>query len=321
MQLGVHPHAILLRTTGGLELRPSSTRMLVPTVIQLCHGATLPCGRRCSRHRLAWTETELLGLIHRVGVAQAAGHAKLQAVSRTDHTSDVRSAQIPRLLFPSLVVTFVMCIVISNITATKGVVLFPALSFHAGPIRVDGLVTDGAFWLFPLSYVIGDVISEVYGFRAMRKVVAVGFVASLASALAFKVAISLPQASFYENQEALHAVVGAVPQILAASLAGFVAGELLNSYVLVTMKARSGERGLWSRLMTSTVVGELADTTIFCLIAASAIGISTGSDLINYIVVGFVWKTLCEASVLPISTTFIKFAKRYEPTYFASVPA
>ena len=112
-----------------------------------------------------------------------------------------------------------------------------------------------------------------------------------------------------------------MPQILAASLAGFVAGELLNSYVLVKMKARSGEHGLWSRLMASTVVGELADTTIFCLIAASAIGISTGSDLINYIVVGFVWKTLCEASVLPISTTFIKFAKRYEPTYFASVPA
>ena len=324
MKLGVHPHAVLLRATGGLELRPSSARMLVPTVIQLCHGAPLPCDRRCSRHRLAWTETALLGLIHRVRVAQAATHAKLQAVSLTDRPTrapEVRSAQIPRLLFPSLVVTFVMCIVISNITATKGVVLFSALSFHAGPIRVDGLVTDGAFWLFPLSYVIGDVISEVYGFRAMRTVVAVGFVASLASALAFKVAISLPQASFYEHQEALQSVVGAVPQILAASLAGFVAGELLNSYVLVTMKARTGERGLWSRLMTSTVVGEFADTTIFCLIAASAIGINTGSDLVNYIVVGFVWKTLCEASVLPISTTFIKFAKRYEPSYFASVPA
>lgn len=229
-----------------------------------------------------------------------------------------RHAQVPRLLFPVLVVAFVVCIIISNIAATKGVVLFPGLDFAAGPLDVNGLVTDGAFWLFPLSYVIGDVISEVYGFRAMRKVVAIGFVTSIAAAAAFKIAIALPGADFYENQEAFSSVVGAVPQILAASLAGFVVGELLNSFVLVKMKERAGERRLWRRLMASTIVGELADTTLFCLIAASAIGISTGSDLFNYIVVGFVWKTLCEASVLPISTAFIRFAKRYEPTYYAS---
>lgn len=234
-----------------------------------------------------------------------------------DPNHRARHAQTPRLLFPTLVVAFVVCIVISNIAATKGVVLFPGLDFEAGPLDVSGLVTDGAFWLFPLSYVIGDVISEVYGFRAMRKVVAIGFVASLASALAFQIAIELPGAGFYENQQAFDSVVGAVPQILTASLAGFVVGELLNSFVLVRMKARTGERRLWSRLMASTVVGELADTTIFCLIAASAIGISTGSDLLNFVVVGFVWKTLCEAAVLPISTAVIGFAKRSEPSYFA----
>lgn len=230
----------------------------------------------------------------------------------------VRSAETPRLLFSILVVAFVVCIVISNIAATKGVVLFPGLDFSAGPLDVQGLVTDGAFWLFPLSYIIGDVISEVYGFRAMRKVVAIGFVAALASAIAFKIVTALPQADFYEGQAAFESVVDAVPQILAASLAGFVVGELLNSFVLVKMKARTGERRLWSRLITSTVVGELADTTIFCLIAASAIGISTGSDLLNYIVVGFVWKTLCEALVLPITTVVIRLAKQYEPSYFAA---
>ena len=103
----------------------------------------------------------------------------------------VRNAVMPALVFPALVVTFVACIIISNIAATKGVVLFPALDFDAGPLTVDGLVTDGAFWLFPLSYVIGDIISEVYGFRAMRRVVAIGFVASIAAAAAFRKSLLL----------------------------------------------------------------------------------------------------------------------------------
>lgn len=233
----------------------------------------------------------------------------------------VRNATTPSLLFPSLVIAFVCAIIISNIAATKGVVIFPGLKINAGPLEVDGLVTDGAFWLFPFAYVIGDIISEVYGFRAMRKVVIIGFVATIGAALAFKIAIALPKASFYENQDAFSSVVGAVPQILGASLAGFAAGELLNSWVLVRMKQRTGEQGLWGRLLASTVVGELADTTIFCLIAASAIGISTGSQMINYIVVGFVWKTLCEAAVLPISTAFSRVVKRREPSYFAGAEA
>ncbi|MEZ5081706.1 MAG: queuosine precursor transporter [Thermoleophilia bacterium] len=233
----------------------------------------------------------------------------------------VRTAATPSMRFPVLVVMFVIAITISNIAATKGVVLFPGLSIDAGPLSVRGLVTDGAFWLFPLSYVIGDVISEVYGFRVMRRVVVIGFLSVLAVAIAFKIAVALPAADFYDGQAAFEAVVDAVPRILAASLAGFVVGELLNSWVLVQMKQRTGERGLVARLMASTVVGELADTTIFCVIAASAIGISTGSDLLNFVVVGFVWKTLCEAAVLPISTAVIAWVKRREPSYFGDASA
>jgi len=229
----------------------------------------------------------------------------------------VRFAAVPTSYFTALVSVFVVGVIVSNITATKGVVLFPELAFSLGPIRVHGLVTDGAFWLFPLSYVIGDVISEVYGFRAMRKVVLLGFVIMTAVAAAFWITIHLPAAGFYENQAALEAVVGVVPQILLASMAGFVAGELLNSYVLVWMKKRTGERTLWARLLGSTVAGELADTTLFCLIAASAIGISTGSDLINYIVVGFVWKTLVEAVMMPVTYVVIAFIKKREPSYWA----
>jgi len=228
----------------------------------------------------------------------------------------VRFAKVPTSYFTTLVCVFVVGVVVSNIVATKGVLLFPGLEFDLGPLHVNGLVTDGAFWLFPFSYVIGDVISEVYGFKAMRKVVLLGFVIMAAVAGAFWITIALPAASFYPNQAALEAVIGVVPQILLASMAGFVAGELLNSYVLVAMKARTGEGTLWARLLGSTVAGELADTTIFCLIAASAIGISTSSDLLNYIVVGFVWKTLVEAVVMPVTYVTIGFIKKREPSYW-----
>lgn len=229
----------------------------------------------------------------------------------------VRFAATPTSYFTALVCIFVVGVVVSNIVATKGVVLFPDLHFELGALKIHGLVTDGAFWLFPLTYVVGDVISEVYGFRAMRRVILLGFVIMAVVAGAFWITIQLPAAGFYENQAALEAVVGVVPQILLASMAGFVAGELLNSYVLVLMKRRTGEKTLWARLLGSTVAGELADTTIFCLIAASAIGISTGSDLVNYIVVGFVWKTLVETVMMPVTYAVIAYIKGKEPTYWS----
>ena len=105
-------------------------------------------------------------------------------MSRTDPLDRVeppepRAADVPGSLFTPFATAFVLIVVISNVSATKGVVLFDSLDFSLGPLDVHGLVTDGAFWLFPLSYVLGDVISEVYGFRAMRRVVLMGFVASL----------------------------------------------------------------------------------------------------------------------------------------------
>ena len=106
--------------------------------------------------------------------------------------------------------------------------------------------------------------------------------------------------------------MGLVPQILAASLAGYLVGQLLNSFTLTRMKAKSGERGLIGRLVASTVVGELGDTVLFCIIAAPVIGISTFSGFLNYVVVGFVWKTLIEVVMLPLTTIVIKWVKSRE---------
>lgn len=211
------------------------------------------------------------------------------------------SSYIPvqKSAYPVLLALFTTIFVLSNIVSTKGV-------------QVGPLVTDGAFFLFPAAYVIGDVISECYGFRAARRAVWTGFLAMIIAISTFYVAILLPAASFYEGQAAFAVTLGLVPRIVVASLSGYAAGQLLNAWLLTLMKDRLGERGLWKRLLGSTVVGEFGDTLIFCLIAAPVIGISTVGDTANYVVVGFVWKTLVEVAVMPITYLVIRRIKAHE---------
>lgn len=211
------------------------------------------------------------------------------------------SSYIPvqKSAYPVLLALFTTIFILSNIVSTKGV-------------QVGPLVTDGAFFLFPAAYVIGDVISECYGFRAARRAVWTGFLAMIIAVSTFYVAILLPAASFYEGQAAFAATLGLVPRIVVASLSGYAAGQLLNAWLLTLMKDRLGERGLWKRLLGSTVVGEFGDTLIFCLIAAPVIGISTVGDTANYVVVGFVWKTLVEVTVMPITYLVIRRIKTHE---------
>lgn len=219
--------------------------------------------------------------------------------------SAVSSANTPqfipvqRSLYPVLGILFVTVFLVSNITATKGVSIGP-------------LVTDGAFFLFPAAYILGDVLSECYGFAAARRVIWTGFAATLIAVASFYIAIALPAADFYDNQEEFSLVLGLIPRIVTASLAGYLVGQLLNSYVLVAMKKRTGERSLWARLLGSTVVGEFGDTLLFCIIAAPAIGISSTTDALNYIIVGFIWKTGIEAVVLPITYAVIRWVKAHE---------
>ena len=211
------------------------------------------------------------------------------------------SSYIPvqKSAYPVLLALFTTIFVLSNIVSTKGV-------------QVGPLVTDGAFFLFPAAYVIGDVISECYGFRAARRAVWTGFLAMIIAVSTFYVAILLPAASFYEGQAAFAVTLGLVPRIVVASLSGYAAGQLLNAWLLTLMKDRLGERGLWKRLLGSTVVGEFGDTLIFCLIAAPVIGISTVGDTANYVVVGFVWKTLVEVVVMPMTYLVIRRIKAHE---------
>ncbi|WP_297589496.1 queuosine precursor transporter [uncultured Corynebacterium sp.] len=207
----------------------------------------------------------------------------------------------PATRSPYSVLLAVFCAVflISNITAQKGVELGP-------------LITDGAFFLFPISYVIGDVIAEVYGFKAARRAIFTGFGIAVLAVVSFHIAIWLPPAGFYDMQDTFAAVLGLVPQIVLASLAGYVVGQLSNAWVLQKMKDRFGTGRLWARLIGSTVVGEFLDTLLFCAIAASVIGIATPGDFINYVLVGFVWKTLMEVILLPVTYPTIAWVRGVE---------
>ena len=211
-----------------------------------------------------------------------------------------RFAQTGRGVYPIIVGIFVSLLLISNIGAVK------LISF--GPI-----ITDGGVFLFPLVYIVGDVLSEVYGFRAARRAILLGFAMSALAAITFWLVQISPPAAGWGNQEAFEAVLGFVPRIVMASIAGYLIGQLLNAYVLVWIKKRTAEKALWLRLLGSTAVGELADTIVFCTIAFY--GVITGVEFLTYVAVGYAYKTLVEVVLLPITYRVIAYVKRREPTY------
>jgi uncharacterized integral membrane protein (TIGR00697 family) len=214
--------------------------------------------------------------------------------------------------YPALVAIFTGLVLISNVTATKGVAF--------GPIIGDwSIITDGGFIVFPLTYVIGDVLSEVYGFAAARRAIFIGFTMEVIAAVAFWVTAYLPAADFYTNQAAFEAMVKSVTQLIVAGLAGFVVGQLVNSWTVVRIKAHTKEKHLWARLLGSTAAGQLADTVVFCSIAAPAIGIGTVGDFLTYVALGWLYKTAVEVLALPVTYRVIAVLKRREPTYQPAV--
>ncbi|TDL37976.1 queuosine precursor transporter [Arthrobacter nitrophenolicus] len=239
----------------------------------------------------------------------ASGQNALPETSAASGTA--RFASIGSPYFGVMLAVMAVVLILSNIGASKGVVL--------GPI-----ITDGGFFLFPLAYILGDVISEVYGFRVARKAILTTFALSVFASLCYWVIIALPgfdDEFGASKQAALEGALGPVPQIVLASLLAFLAGQTINSWILVRMKARTGEKSLWARIMGSSVAGEFVDTLIFCSIAASVIGITDFGMFVNYVVAGFVYKTLVEFILVPVTSLVIGWIKKREPSYGAGALA
>lgn len=203
-------------------------------------------------------------------------------------------------MYDIFAVCFVAFLLLSNIGATKLIALGP-------------LVFDGGAILFPLTYIIGDVLSEVYGFAKARRAIVLGFIIALLASIVFWLIILAPAHESYTDQAAFEAVLGVVPRFVAASLLGYLCGQILNSWVLVKIKARFGENRLWVRLIGSTVAGEFVDSVIFCVVAW--IGVSTAATIANLTVVGFLYKVGVEVVLLPLTYTVIRWVKAHEITY------
>lgn len=218
----------------------------------------------------------------------------------TTHDVRIHYAEHHQRLYPYVLAVFVAVLLISNIAATKLIAIGP-------------LITDGGAFLFPLTYILGDILAEVYGWRSARRAIVTGFAMSILAAVTFFVVQLAPAADAYTNQAAFEAVLGFVPRIVLASVLGYLVGQLLNAYVLVWIKARTKERHLWVRLLGSTVVGEFADTLVFCTVAFY--GVITGAEFLNYVIVGYLYKTAIEAVFLPVTYRVIAAIKRREPGY------
>lgn len=196
-----------------------------------------------------------------------------------------------------ILMTFVVVLLISNISATKVIALGPIL-------------TDGGAILFPLAYIFGDVLTEVYGYRYARRAIWSGFAMMLLAVLTFTAVRFMPPAAEYHDQAAFEAVLGFFPRIVIASLVAYLVGEFMNSFVLAKLKIITKGKQLWLRLIGSTIVGELLDTTIFAFIAFG--GIIVGFDMFIYILVGWVFKVMVEVVMLPVTYRVIAFLKKRE---------
>ena len=192
---------------------------------------------------------------------------------------------------------FAAVLLISNLSATK------LIAF--GPI-----ITDGGAILFPLAYIFGDILTEVYGYKYARRAIWTAFGVMILAILAFTIVRYLPPADVYTDQKAFEAVLGFFPRIVLASLAAFLVGSFVNSYILAKLKVKTVGKKLWLRLIGSTFIGELLDTTVFAFIAFG--GILFGKEMLIFIVVGWLFKTVVEIVLLPVTYRVIALIKKGE---------
>lgn len=199
--------------------------------------------------------------------------------------------------FDILVGIFVATLLICNVVAVKIIKI--------GPFNFAG----GTF-LFPLAYIFGDVFTEVYGYKRTRRIIWIGFIANILMAAVFIAIGKLPAASGWNLQSAYDAILGWVPRIVLASILAYWVGEFLNSFVLARMKILTKGRWLWTRTIGSTIVGELIDTIVFCLIAFW--GRVPSYLLVSIIVSNYILKVGVEIIFTPVTYFIVKLLKRQE---------
>ena len=207
---------------------------------------------------------------------------------------------------PTITAVFVTCLIISNIIAVK-------------LVRIGGLFLPAAVVMFPIAYIFGDVLTEVYGYAQARRVIWTGFFCNLLAVAAIWAGLALPAAPFWSAgsfttpegaQAAYAAILGFTPRLLAASFAAYLVGEFLNSMVLARLKVKTGGRFLWLRTITSTLVGEGADSLIFLSVAF--VGIIPAAQLGTAVLSQWLFKVAYEVLATPLTYLAVNALKRAE---------
>lgn len=199
--------------------------------------------------------------------------------------------------FDLVMAIFVAVLLISNVASSK--------ILDLGPFTFDG----GTI-LFPISYIFGDILTEVYGYSRSRRVIWIGFGCAILMAVVFAIVGALPPAEGWRGQEAYMTILGQTPRIVFGSLIAYFAGEFSNSYTLAKMKVFTQGRWLWTRTIGSTIVGEGVDTLLFVLIAFY--GLYAPSLLLSIIISNYLFKTGFEALVTPLTYLVVNTLKRVE---------
>ena len=199
--------------------------------------------------------------------------------------------------FVIAVAVFITCLITANITAVK-------------LVNVFGLVLPAAIVIFPVSYIFGDILTEVYGYRQARRVIWLGFLCNLIAVIAIWLGQVLPPASFWSGQAAYERILGYTPRLLLASFLAYLVGEFANSFVMAKMKIATKGRWLWTRTIGSTLIGEGLDSLVFMTIAF--VGEIPMTELASAIVTQWLAKSAYEACVTPLTYAAVKFLKRRE---------
>ena len=207
--------------------------------------------------------------------------------------------------FEFVMVAFVVVLVCSNLIgpakiAEVNIPLWGPYIFGAGVI------------FFPISYIFGDILTEVYGYSRARRVIWAGFAGLAFASVMSYVVVALPPAPFWKNQAAYEVAFGLTWRIALASMIAYFCGEFVNSFVLAKMKIWTDGRALWARTIGSTVFGEAVDSAIFYPLAFYNTGIVPNDALLKVVIAQFVTKTLVEVVFTPVTYAVVGFLKRAE---------
>ncbi len=194
---------------------------------------------------------------------------------------------------------FVAVLLISNIASTK-------------ITQIWKFTFDGGTIIFPLSYIFGDILTEVYGYKKARKAIWIGFFSAFLMSLVLWLVGFLKPAEGWNLQTAYISILGQTPRIVGASLAAYFAGEFTNSIILAKLKILTKGRWLWTRTITSTIAGQAVDTALFCLIAFA--GLYPGRLLLSIIISNYIFKVGLEIIMTPATYRIVHFLKRREGT-------